>query len=405
MPLEPASGFRVGFALGRSWHVLRVAVLLVAALEHAEAREGGDVAQDGKHHEAAPGPARQALEPQADGEHDRRGLVEVPGEGRVRGGQRLHHGVLQDVVADCEEARETDQGEGIGAQLQDLQEDLPVGHRAGARPVDRVVHQEDGGQEADRRGHRHVERRVQGVELHRGAEDGGQHQVPGRRDVGGGAHDHAEDQVARSGAALVAVARRDGGEAREEHAGEHQYNLDALQLASCAREQLHEQSHQGQARADDEVQRDRQEGEAEVVEADVAREGHREDKHGDPLLAGSELLRSVRLLQAQPLLRREAENPQHDRQDDEGDHLLHGGDEEGGGHALHLQLLGDVGVRQHHLHVQAEAGLRPEVDGQDAHGLLAREQERAAHDEGAGRDGGLRRIVVVLPVARHMHRG
>mmetsp|Transcript_103774 Transcript_103774/g.334588 ORF Transcript_103774/g.334588 Transcript_103774/m.334588 type:complete len:320 (+) Transcript_103774:165-1124(+) len=312
------------------------------ALEHAVEGEGGNVAQDGQDHHEGPDPARERLQAQADGEHDGGRLVEVPCEGRVRGRERLHQRVLQQVVARGAQAGEAHEGQGLRAELHDLLDDLPIGHRPGARPLNGVLHVEGHWQQGQSNRYRHVERGVQGVQLHVGAEGSRQDQVQGRGDVGQGAHGDPEEEVLGVGAAVRALALGHRREARADHAGGHQHDLDRPDLARHATEQLHQQRHQGQARADDEVQGDSQQRETEVVEADVHRKGHGENEDPHPLLGRLELLGPVGFAEVEPLFGCDPEDQQHQGQDDEGHDLLDGRDEERRGHALEPELLGDA---------------------------------------------------------------
>mmetsp|Transcript_83424 Transcript_83424/g.214849 ORF Transcript_83424/g.214849 Transcript_83424/m.214849 type:complete len:457 (-) Transcript_83424:305-1675(-) len=371
------------------------------ALDDTVAREGPDVAEGGAEHDEGPRATGQVLQAKADREHDGGRLVEVPGKGRVSGGEGLHKGVLEQIVGSCENAGEEDKVYGVRAELHDLHQDAPIGQLvvARSRPLRGMLHQERRRAEEEGRWQRHVEGRVYRVQLHapvptafssplalRRRPHAGQHQIQCSCDVRQGAHQDPEDHVMRLAGTVRARALGDGRQCGEEHPGDHEEHLNGPHVGGLAHADLHDECHQWQARADDEVQGHSQEREAEVVESNVHGECGREREDASPLLGRREDLRAVSE-------GREVQDRQDDDQDDESDNLLEGGDEEGGRDPLHLQLLRHHGVGEHHLHVQAEARLRTEVDRQQAGRLHAAEQEQDAEDQRGSRDHGLHKVL------------
>mmetsp|Transcript_125470 Transcript_125470/g.360622 ORF Transcript_125470/g.360622 Transcript_125470/m.360622 type:complete len:265 (-) Transcript_125470:210-1004(-) len=167
------------------------------------------------------------------------------------------------------------------------------------------------------------------------------------------------------------LAPRPRGHRGENDAGGHQQHLRPCRLScrglhgadpgpsearelDAPEEDLHGEGHQGEAGPDRHVQRHREQGQAQVVQADVRGERHGEHEHGAVRSPTADGLRDV-------APSRRPHGGDRQGKGDEGLHLLDRRDEEGRGHALQPDLLRDLGVGQQKLHVQAEACIDAEV--------------------------------------------
>mmetsp|Transcript_1730 Transcript_1730/g.5107 ORF Transcript_1730/g.5107 Transcript_1730/m.5107 type:complete len:320 (-) Transcript_1730:142-1101(-) len=314
----------------------------------------------------------------------------------------MHDRELDDVVPERKHAREDQPRHRPIVQrphaLQDL-EVRHVGNTEDLRPLarHRLLEEHGDGQEEQRGRDRHVGDRVEHVEL-RLAEHASQRQVQRAAQQRGHAHDHPQHHVAGA----LALRRR----AHDPRQGEDRGACDAddheddllwpARLEGVQIEQrealLGEESRQRQARADDQIHRDADVAQTEIVERNIEREHAAKHDHAEYLESAVELLRSVPV-------RREPRPREEEHEDYERDHLLHGRQGESRWAARQIGLergvrLLDVSARRHcHRgshnppHVDVHEGLRPEVKHELPHGVRRRGgHHRCADQEAHDRD-------------------
>mmetsp|Transcript_86226 Transcript_86226/g.248997 ORF Transcript_86226/g.248997 Transcript_86226/m.248997 type:complete len:363 (-) Transcript_86226:390-1478(-) len=303
-------------------------LLLCLDLQIAVGAERRDVTDDRSPDPIDVGRARQlvhAQEGQEQRQEDERGLVEVATEGGRRGGQRVNDGELDHIVQERQHPRQHQPRDRCLVQRPHPAEDLPIGHRVppeDLRPLTghRLLQEHGDRQKEKSRRNRHVCDGVVHIQL-RLAQHAREREVQRATEQGGDADEDAEEHVL--GLALLPRGEqpRHGEDACAEDAKRHQRDLlraarpVGVQLAQ-SQQLLGQERRERQARADDEIHRDADVAQTEVVQGDVQRKHAAEDDDGENLEPRGQRLRHV------PVLREVHRGEEH-HEHDEGNDLLH----------------------------------------------------------------------------------
>mmetsp|Transcript_10455 Transcript_10455/g.30356 ORF Transcript_10455/g.30356 Transcript_10455/m.30356 type:complete len:407 (+) Transcript_10455:203-1423(+) len=367
--------------------------VLVLDLQHAIIAESHDIEDHRAPNDTNPRLARQFVyteERQEQRQEDEGGLVEVSPECSRRGRQRVHDRELNNVVQEREYAGEHEPCHRGLIQGPDALQDLEVRHRRSPedlRPHSRhgLLHEHGDGQQKERRRYRHIRDGVINVQL-RLPEHARQREIERAAEQRAHAHEHAKQHIRRlrNFVRVHGLLAPDPGPRENDSTDDaNRHQADLLRAAWLAGVQsadgqalLRQERGERQARPDNQVHRDANVPQTEIVQRDVEGEDAAEDDHTKNIEGRVQLFGHI-------AVGREVDGREEEQKHTERNYLLHRSKREacrtpGQRCVEHMTVRKSRPSRHGHrrahdpAHVDIHEGLRAKVEHELANGSCVR---------------------------------